>query len=283
MKLYPVGKFIIALNDDHKLPDIHRDHPLYDRVHMSVAADVLNLVEGVVLDIGANIGDTAAAFASVSNKKIICFEGEASYFSFLSDNVSRMGANIVAVNSFIDTDSFSGRNYSYVSESGTGKFLQKQPESDVEKRENFITLDHALSDYVGDDKVAIFKTDTDGFDLAILNDFISQRDAVLFFEYDVIITLGTNKANRWYSFFEQLDNRGYTAIFFDNFGTPLLVCETGLRAAAENLHRYCHAQRALRTNRMYYNDVWAFPPEQKSAFDAVVANLRKTVMIDHGV
>ena len=70
---YRVGAVELELPLSHELPFYQHDHPRYDRQLGAIAAEL----GGPVVDIGANVGDTAAAIRAESDVPILCVEGDA--------------------------------------------------------------------------------------------------------------------------------------------------------------------------------------------------------------
>jgi hypothetical protein len=79
-KLYRIGEHEIMLKGQHELPLHQLHHRLYDRFPISLG---LAHGDGWIVDISANVGDSAAAFASGSPKQILCIEPVAHFYSLL--------------------------------------------------------------------------------------------------------------------------------------------------------------------------------------------------------
>ena len=71
----------------HELPFYQHDHPRYDRQLGAIAAEL----GGPVVDIGANVGDTAAAIRAESDVPILCVEGDPAFFALLERNARAIG------------------------------------------------------------------------------------------------------------------------------------------------------------------------------------------------
>ena len=79
---YRVGAVELELPLSHELPFYQHDHPRYDRQLGAIAAEL----GGPVVDIGANVGDTAAAIRAESDVPILCVEGDPRFFALLERN-----------------------------------------------------------------------------------------------------------------------------------------------------------------------------------------------------
>src|SRR5262245_91240 len=108
-KLHRIGDHEIMLTGQHELPLHQLHHKLYDRFPISLG---LSHRHGWVVDIGPNVGDSAAAFASGSPKQILCIEPVAHFYSLLEKNAARLraaGANIICVNTCVGPEGTAGR------------------------------------------------------------------------------------------------------------------------------------------------------------------------------
>jgi hypothetical protein len=118
--------------------------------------------------------------------------------------------------------------------------------------------------------IALFKTDTDGMDAFILQEFLKleQRDTALFFECDVRQTILEGRAHAtWHSVFGSLRERGYSLIVFDNFGYQIASCSPERYDLVGELIAYVEAQFSHQDVHVYYLDVWAFPPAMATIFE----------------
>jgi hypothetical protein len=96
-KLHRIGEHEMMLTGQHELPLHQLHHRLYDRFPISLG---LAHGDGWIIDIGANVGVSAAVFASGSPKQILCIEPVAHFYSLLEKDATRLraaGANICGV------------------------------------------------------------------------------------------------------------------------------------------------------------------------------------------
>lgn len=188
-----------------------------------------------IIDVGANIGDTALMFRQVIANPILCFEGDPFYFKLLQKNTAQISDCIlfplllsdkVETKSIINNTSLGTTEVQTVNEGGTST--------------TFETLDNCLAEYLNSNAIGIFKTDTDGYDIKIIkgaNNLIAKHQPVIFLEYDR--TLFEKNGDDGLVFFECMKNAGYSgAIFYDNYGK--LICTTNLTEAKtiNSLHSY---------------------------------------------
>lgn len=275
MKRYMFGKFLLDIPDDHKIVAIHRDAALYDRAFGFILEEIAKASpNGALLDIGANIGDTAAFFASYVSNPIVGVEGNPQFTTYFESNLRHFGEQVRLIDKFIRTDALASLKLSYSGGEGTG--VLSVAENDTLDDGQFMSTDDLLKE-VGD--LSLIKSDTDGMDGFIIADMIAKApDVPLFFECDTTIAMpGT--ANPWPGVFDALND--YGVVVFDNQGLPMLVAEESVSQTLRDLSGYLHLQRCVHPVRIHYLDVWAFPRKWKDTFDAVAERLRNDMLKPH--
>ena len=161
-----VGNFKMLLTKTHALPGHLKHFPLYSsnlpRLVLTVKEKYSNLI---LIDVGANIGDTVALTRSISSCPIVCIEGDDLYFNILKKNIAQFN-EVVAYQYFLgETDkTISGKTERDV---GTLK-ITPSTDPDPEKDLQILTLDTFLSLHSNYKTAKLLKIDTDGFDLMIL-------------------------------------------------------------------------------------------------------------------
>lgn len=100
---YAIGKHVISIPGDHNLPAFQGAHRLYDRF-LPVLCSKLP-TSGIIVDVGANIGDTVAAVMQVCSNPIIAIEGHRPYFDLLRANLDRIDAErrVTALEALVGT------------------------------------------------------------------------------------------------------------------------------------------------------------------------------------
>jgi FkbM family methyltransferase len=268
MKRYLFGKFLLNIPDDHKIIAIHREAAFYDRAFGFILEEISKASpNGVMLDIGANVGDTAAFFASYVSNPIVSVEGNPEFTTYFKSNLRHFGDQVRLIEKFIRTDALASLKLSYSGGQGTG--VLSVAETDAVDDSDFMSTDELLEE-VGE--LSLVKSDTDGMDGFIISDMLEKApDVPLFFECDTTISLpGT--ANPWPGVFERLDD--YSVVIFDNQGLPMLAAEESAERVLRDLSGYLHLQRSVHPTRIYYLDVWAFPRSWRTTFDSVSERLR---------
>src|SRR5690349_14806837 len=98
-----IGKFMMELPEGHRLAEMYAQYPTYDFLPWKIIRAVLGsngLTDSTLVDIGANIGDTAAHFRNFSGGKIICVEPEPKFFYVLTRNSVNFG-NVELINKLV--------------------------------------------------------------------------------------------------------------------------------------------------------------------------------------
>jgi FkbM family methyltransferase len=169
---WPVGDADLLLPLSHPLPFYRHDHPLYDSAIGAIAAEA----GGPVVDIGANVGDTAAEIRSHTNAPILCVEGDDRFFTILARNAPQLEP-VELEHAFVEAP-LHGRV-----ERGAGTTRVVEGESELRGK----PLNQILAEHPDFARPALVKLDTDGMDVPIILanlDFLARVKPVLFFEYD---------------------------------------------------------------------------------------------------
>ncbi|CAM8624657.1 Methyltransferase FkbM [Burkholderiales bacterium] len=262
---YQYSGFDILLPADHQLPAHQLAHPKYDRFlpHLGKHLESSDLV----VDIGANIGDTLAGMYEANpTLRFICVEADDYFFSGLENNIQRIKdfghhLEVKAVKALI------GKSISAVTLEGQGG--TKHAVVGTSGGIHPIPLDELLA---GDDisSLRLLKTDVDGFDYDVLDSsmtLIVKSQPMIFFElqYD-----NYSQYESYLRTIQQLTSLGYDHWFiFDNFGS--LILRTRDLSTLRQLMAYVQQQNLDKTTRtIYYFDIL-------TARDADVPNIDRAL------
>jgi FkbM family methyltransferase len=205
----------------HELPFYLHDHPSYGQNAGELAA----LAGGPVVDVGANVGDTAAIVRAHTEAPVLCVEGEDRFFELLRRNAVRLAPAPELAHAFVAAGPVQGR---VVTAAGTARVVPG--EGEVEAR----TLGEILADHPSFARPRLLKLDTDGMDVPILLaelELLARLRPVLFFEYDP--HLGADPR-----VFEALHAIGYERAFvWENTGDPAGGLRLADPQAVHDLHR----------------------------------------------
>jgi FkbM family methyltransferase len=186
-------------------------HPNYDRF-IGELVTVID-TDTVVIDVGANIGDSSIRMALRRLDVLIyAYEPSTRFYGYAEENIKRLGVkNIHLFNQAVGSEP-----YIFLDEkNGTGSNLQELSGGNTIK----IKANRLDECTVGlKKKVKLIKIDTDGWDWDVLNSgmgLIDRDRPIIFFE----LQIDTNKVLREYSStLKTLFSLGYSFFVFDNFG-----------------------------------------------------------------
>ena len=249
---YNVGKYQLILSDGHPLPEYQRTHPCYDRFLPYL---VKILPEGsVVIDVGANVGDTVAAMLEANEGlEYVCIEADKQYFNILIENVKKIrtvcpGAIIHTINEFvgdsIDNISLEGAAGTKHAVLGGGDIRSK-------------TLDSIVSKLDIPSQVSLLKSDTDGFDYDVIRSGrrLLASKSLLYFECQFDMD---GQINEYVNLLNELIAYGYESFaLFDNFGQYIGIFNN-ICIVIEMMHYVERQNKAKGTRTIYYYDILAF-------------------------
>jgi FkbM family methyltransferase len=210
-RTYLIDDVPVVLPAGHLLDWYQCLHPRYDRFLSVLAGEMTP--DSVVLDIGANIGDSAVPFLR-RGMRTWCVEPAAEFLDYLHRNLKGNDYDRLAV--VIDrliTSSTSPLGLKV--ERGTAFVSSPQSGENIDRT---MTLNALLEKMGG---VDLIKSDTDGFDHDVLNsgqEQIGRFKPLLYFEN----TVDDQNQAGYEALYQRLDALGYDRIvLFDNRGNVL--------------------------------------------------------------
>lgn len=225
----------LELPFSHDLPWLRAAFPGYNDNLGRIAALVAEKHPGApAIDIGANVGDTAAALREQLSGPLLLVEGDEGVLPTLEQNARALG-DVTIVRSFLAgaTDTLTG---GFSSEGGTGWLSVDGGGASVPVR----ALADVLADHPEFERSRLVKVDTDGLDQEILLGALPTLERVgpaLFFEYvpDLFAQHGDG-----FRIFAALADAGYDRLaIFDNLGRYLAPARAGEEdGLLEALHTY---------------------------------------------
>jgi FkbM family methyltransferase len=271
-KDYFFGKYKIILNDKHMLGKYQKLFPLYDRFLPILCRDF----EGLIIDIGANIGDTSIAIFSKNSKSfIVGVEPDSDFHEECMKNIelNDLSARFFGIKKFVSTKI---GNYTIEKSKtlSTGSILY---DTNQNGEINTITF-HELMDLIPSKikkKFDILKIDTDGFDWDILDSFINYcnnsliKPRFVFFEMQTYLNnKGFKDANRnqiienYKQSIDRLHSMGYNNFcLIDNFGTPIKITQS-VKEIFEFNEYIKNSQSFNSHSTIYYLDILAFQDDE---------------------
>ena len=257
-------QFTIKLPPDHLLPELLRAYPRYDRFLPHIAK---YLEAGdIVIDVGANCGDTLAAMSSANPAlSFVCVEPDPAFFSFLDRNARRITAALPAtsvrtVQSLVGTKPAASVLHG---EGGTKTARTLDPAGGPATTGGVVHRSVRLDEIVGAQrdllpkKIRLLKSDVDGYDydvIASAGPLLDNERLIIFFE---CYAEDDEQRAGYLDLFDRLDARGYHHFsFFDNFGN-FLQHATTMAAARGQLRDAWRGPAPGATRTTYYLDVLA--------------------------
>jgi len=258
-----VGNFLLRAPSAHVLAQVQATQPFRDLAIGLVAREIARKYPGeTLLDIGANIGDTAALIATYSSSPIIAVEPSDFFHPFLVKNAARI-PSIVQVHKAMVSGQAREQGV-LIPRGGTAQFERLARSNQY--------VDCKSLEQVADGCTRFIKIDTDGFDVPILASsmtFLAKRLPCLYYEVEGLTDAhALESADR---VIEELSNIGYQFfVVFDDIGLHL-VSTTDI-GVVRNLNRYLLKVLSAAEERALYNyDVLCLPASDEDIFKAVTA------------
>lgn len=252
---FKVGNYRITAPISHELPFVLRTWPHY----MSSLGRLAILVRDkypdlTIVDIGANIGDTAAFIHSHVKCPILCIEGHPRYLELLRANIERLGLPVTIAPTFV-AGTEARKAVHVQSFSGTAEIVEVVRGTDFV---NFQTLTHVLQLHRQFLSSKLLKIDTDGFDCEIIQysgDVLRKTKPIVYFEYD--LHLSDQRPRKAFDVFATLASWGYAAFMFhSNVGDYLATVRADQVELLRDIDGYFRGRKSL-----MYCDVTAFPSD----------------------
>lgn len=226
-----VGQYLIEVSPSHiYLAD--ELSPTYDYMPWNLIGEIIQeagLKNPLLLDIGANVGDSLAHFRRQSSAPAMCVEPDDTFFEILRRNCSQFD-DVALYKSLLVPDEMVGR-VEFSSGGQTGKTELVHGEGNWSGE--YVTFSGLLTDRTAD---YIIKSDTDGFDLHIMNDlghFLDKSDVnvpVIFFEGPSADQLQGGDIADWCDCVTKIQEHGYHILILNNHGLP--YCYAGSSSVA---------------------------------------------------
>lgn len=252
-KNYKIGNFIIKTPYYHTLPINQSLYLNYDKPLINIILNIDKLTKKkTIIDIGANIGDTAILLKNFSDSIIYCIEGNKQYLKYLQQNIFNV-KDIIVIDSYV-----AGRasKNSYVVKNVGGTASLKESNEISDSIINISPLVKLIDNKIFED-VKIIKIDTDGFDFDILlanKNIITTFKPNIYFEYD--ISFNKNDHYNSIELIEFLVAEKYMFILYDNFGNLFDFIYDGVESAFNKLNMYLTFTNKF-NGGIYYFDIFA--------------------------
>lgn len=270
-KRYQIGELELSLSPGHLLAEFQKSHRLYDRFLPYLAKHID--AESTIVDVGANIGDTAYLMTNETDARIVCIEGSKEFYAYLTKNIESLPSSnrnrISCINALVSQQSNQG---SLQHINGTAKFVESKSSSAVGSR----TLDDIIKD---ETKVSLIKVDTDGYDHDVLLSgvkSIKQHQPLLFWEN---VIESDKQLGQYAHLYSKLVELGYTKIYvFDNFGNFLIADNSFDSQGMINNYVYSILKNQD-TTTIHYTDTLAVTAKDESWVDSIIESYKKDVIL----
>jgi FkbM family methyltransferase len=266
-KEYHLGRTTLVLPRSHQLDQLRQHWPRLQLAIGDLAQAMAHKYPGFsAIDIGANVGDTAAIICGRDDVPTLCIEGNPAYWPYLEENARRIGPHIVIEPSLIGETAGAKPLAICTDPSGTAKLVPADDGSEIMLR----TLDQVLRDHPRFIRSKLIKLDIDGFDFEIIRgavDLLKVLQPILFYECAPIES-GTGGGDGM-ECFKMLTEIGYTRfLIWDGYGHYMV------HLTAADFDKFVDLIFYLVSNRrfgpaVYHYDVCAFPAGDTDLFEAV--------------
>ena len=258
-----VGAFFIEIPVSNPLNSHYQRHPMTQQCLVNMVKSVHQLHPNlVVVDVGANVGDTLSLIKTAADIPVICVEGDDLCVSILCRNVKRFkDATVVKnyLNEQVETAKL------VIAKETWNSTLIPSALGEA-KTLIFTTLDQILLPHPLSEQIRAIKVDCEGFDLRILRGgtvFLKRQKPALLFElnyYNLAILKEDGKG-----FLRWLASIGYSHFFiFESHGAFLFEWSPQYWRMLDDIDDYIRNGG----NRLDYLDIVAFPDGLESSASA---------------
>ena len=251
-RVYSALGYQLTLPPAHRLPEFQAAFPTYDNYARPILARLgAAHRRPVLIDIGANVGDTSAmTLAASPHWRVVAVEGARDFVEYLRANLRPYRDRVDVVPAFLMTTG--GEALSYQSNGSTGRFVAATEA--LEASQQSATIEQIWpqsSDFV------LWKSDTDGLDLPLAVQHwpqLAQADA-LWLEWDTAVTPEGPAIAR--ALTERLSDGGWSCVVFDCYGRKMTRLSSSQLGVLLDLGRWAAQVRQGLQPAVNYFDVWA--------------------------
>jgi len=268
VKEYAVGRTTLLLPADHAIDRYQARWKRYDRALGEIARIVHEKYpDFTAIDIGANVGDSAALISAYHDVPTLCIEGTEAFLPFLRENARRIHKHVAIEVAFVGDDASASTFGLQNNQMGSAKLVAAAGGgAQIEVKR----LDALLVDSAGFERPRLIKIDTDGFDFQIIASsvaLLSDIKPVVFYEYAPFEQ--PNGIADGIRSFQALVQAGYRHfVVYDNFGNFLVHLNN------DDLDQFVDLNGYLCSNQVngiavHYFDLCAFSGQDADLFYAL--------------
>lgn len=206
---------MLYLPSSHALPTYLREYPYYDRLPKRLGQKILELNGRIIgIDVGANIGDTIAAFQNSNSDLFLAIEPNPHFAKYLYLNWGTFDNIIISEN--LCSSHCGEINVEFKEKNGTASIQTLKGNEKVICK----TLDKVIEENPIFLNANLLKVDTDGHDFEVLKGakkLICQNQPTVLFECDLFNN--DNYISEMLDVLNIFHEANYSqAIFYDNHG-----------------------------------------------------------------
>jgi FkbM family methyltransferase len=266
-KPYQVGRHALLLPLDHGLDEYQKLYPRYDRALGDVARAVREKYPAAsVIDIGANVGDSAALICANEDVPVLAIEGNEQFMPYLLENVARLGSHIDIYEGYVGPEGVLINAANALSRGGATSLVSARGGHGAATKFKSLAEILAIKSKFADAR--LLKIDTDGYDFEIIitsSEYLAKNAPVIFFEYYIGFRIDDERCSL--QAIGELMKIGYHQfIVWDNFGHFMLT--TSSHSTFEELNAFLRSNRESGT-AVYYLDVCAFHDRDRDLFKSI--------------
>jgi FkbM family methyltransferase len=263
-----IGRYRIQLPPGSRLLVYQDLYKRYDVALGEIARIARAKYPGLhAIDIGANVGDTAALIRKHADIPVLCIEGDPAVVPILRQNAGLFGNEVEIEQSFI------GPEGQFVDEKrivDAGRNASLRVAIQENGRLPFRSLKAILESHPRFSSAKLMKVDTEGFDFRIVRaslEWLGAAKPLVFLEYDPSFTPAEPDAG--IDTLMALVGIGYEHfVFYDNFGNFIVSLRGAERDHFQELDGYLRANRKAGTI-VHYFDVCAIHGEDADVAQAI--------------
>lgn len=260
---YKLWNYTVQIPFSHNLPAVMVGHKNYNTNLPRVAGYINSKYPNPhVIDIGANVGDTAVLLRSFISYPVMCVEGDKKFFELLKKNTLQL-KDVTYVNCYLG-EIDEKINAVYKAVGGTGNIFN-EANSLLETKK----LDTVVNEFSEYKNAKLLKIDTDGFDFKIMKgatELLKTSKPVIFTEFDQNLMKQINEDyNDMFDFFRSLDYN--YVIFYDNFSDYLISLHIDETEKIEDITNYFDNR-----NTDIFCDICVFHKDDKDLFELTRKN-----------
>lgn len=242
---YNINGFKVKIPRKHMLPVFQKKFPLYDRFLPFLIENYSK--EGLIIDIGANCGDTLFSIYKPTNN-YICIEGSPFFYDYLIFNINKYNLkNIKSICALI------GNNTEKSGTLSNGETTKRVIDYNGNDAIKYQRLDDLYSNI---ENLILLKSDVDGFDYDVIISglgLIKKFKPIIYFEAQFN---AEDDMCKYLDLIDTLSGEDLTHIvLFDNFGEVFYQGSIDPTLLKQFFNYVFHQNFSKATRTIYYFDI----------------------------